>query len=83
MIILGLGFTGKRLARRLLARGKRVFAAVRGVARFRELERAGVLLAEMDLDRASIFPHLPRRADLVHCIPPLAEAENIRAAGAD
>ena len=77
MIILGLGFTGKRVARRLLARGERVFAAVRGVGRFGDLERAGLLLAEMDLDRVSIFPHLPRKADLIHCIPPLAEPENL------
>ena len=59
MIVLGLGFTGKRVARRLVARGERVFAAVRGIERFGDLERAGVLLAEMDLARASIFPHLP------------------------
>lgn len=77
MIILGLGFTGQRVARRLLPRGERVFAAVRGVERFSALEGAGLLLAEMDLDRVSIFPHLPRRADLIHCIPPLDDPENL------
>jgi nucleoside-diphosphate-sugar epimerase len=77
VIVLGLGFTGKRVARRLVARGERVFAAVRGIERFGDLERAGVLLAEMDLARASIFPHLPGRSDLIHCIPTLAEAENV------
>lgn len=76
MIILGLGFTGKRTARRFLSHGHVVFAAVREIARFGDLERAGLLLAEMDLERASLFPHLPRRDTLIHCIPPLDEPEN-------
>jgi nucleoside-diphosphate-sugar epimerase len=77
VIILGLGFTGQRVARRLLARGVRVFAAVRGAGRFEALARAGLLLAEMNLDRVSLFPHLPRRSVLIHCVPPLAEPENL------
>ncbi len=77
MIILGLGFTGTRVARRLLSRGLSVFAAVRGVDRFADLRREGLLLAELDLDRASIFPHLPRKSVLIHCIPPLAEPQNL------
>jgi len=75
VIILGLGFTGSRLARRLL-RGvlqKRVevFAAVRGTERFRELADSGVRLAEL----AETIP-LPRNAILAHLIPPLPEPEN-------
>jgi nucleoside-diphosphate-sugar epimerase len=77
VIILGLGFTGQRVARRLLVRGVRVFAAVRDAGRFGELARAGLLLSEMNLDRVSLFPHLPRRSVLIHCIPPLAEPENL------
>jgi nucleoside-diphosphate-sugar epimerase len=65
------------VARPLLARGIRVFAAVRDAGRFDELARAGLLLSEMNLDRVSLFPHLPRRSVLIHCIPPLAEPENL------
>lgn len=77
MIVFGLGFTGQWVARRLLARGIQVFAGVRGVGRFDALARAGLLLSEMNLDRVSLFPHLPRRRVLIHCIPPLAEPENL------
>lgn len=71
VIIFGLGFTGQRLAWRLLRRGERVHAAVRGVDRFRGLAEAGLTLCE--------FAHsasLPRGALLAHLIPPLPEPEN-------
>lgn len=72
VIILGLGFTGQRVARRLLRQGGHVFAAVRGVDRFRGLAEAGLNLTEL----ASIPSSLPRRATLVDLIPPLPEEEN-------
>lgn len=74
VIIFGLGFTGQRLACRLLRRGERVFAAVRDPARFESLANAGVTLTEFD-SAASV---LPRGETLVHLIPPLPQPENER-----
>jgi nucleoside-diphosphate-sugar epimerase len=48
-----------------------VFAAVRGVGRFRELADSGVKLVEL----AESMP-LPRNAILAHLVPPLPEPEN-------
>jgi nucleoside-diphosphate-sugar epimerase len=69
VIVLGLGFTGQRLARRLLQEGVPVCAAVRGVERFRELADAGLTLFELAPDKASV---LPKNAILAHLIPPVA-----------
>ncbi len=71
VIILGLGFTGQRLAWRLLRRGERAFAAVRGIGRFREPAEAGITLCEF-----ADWSSLPRGAALVLLIPPLPEPEN-------
>jgi nucleoside-diphosphate-sugar epimerase len=71
VIILGLGFTGTRLAGRLLRRGVEVSAAVRGRERFRELADSGLQLSEL----AEAVP-LPGNAILAHLIPPLPEPEN-------
>src|SRR5579863_3031326 len=71
VIILGLGFTGQHLAWRLLKQGDSVFAAVRGVGRFRDLADAGLTLAEL-ADGPSA---LPKRATVAHMIPPLPETE--------
>jgi len=72
--ILGLGFTGQRLARRLLARGVPVQAAVRGdVARFRHLNQPGLRL--VDWGNAG---ELARKTRLLHSIPTLP-AEETRA----
>jgi nucleoside-diphosphate-sugar epimerase len=74
LIILGLGFTGQRLAARLLRRGVPVYAAVRGVDRFQGLAAAGLRLAELaDPDSVVQFP---RQAIVAHLIPPLPEPEN-------
>jgi nucleoside-diphosphate-sugar epimerase len=69
VIILGLGYTGQRLARRLLQSGVAVWAAVRGVERFRDL--AGLTLCEF-----GGVCMLPKHATLVDLIPPLPEPEN-------
>jgi nucleoside-diphosphate-sugar epimerase len=75
VIILGLGFTGTRLARRLLHRGASVFAAVRGVERFADLANAGLQLTEL-------MPHqpekmlLPQNAVVAVLIPPLPQPAN-------
>jgi nucleoside-diphosphate-sugar epimerase len=75
VIIFGLGFTGARLAFRLLRRGIPVCAAVRGVGRFGELARAGLRLSELTLDRPETML-LPREALIAHSVPPLSEPEN-------
>lgn len=79
--ILGLGFTGARLARRLLRRPVRVSAAVRGVERFSNLADAGLQLSELNLLELDLNPdesaaRLPQNALLAVLIPPLAEPEN-------
>ncbi len=71
VIVLGPGFTGQRLAWRLLRRGVSVCAAARGVARFRKLVDAGLVLSEFHT-----APALPKHSVLVDLIPPLPEAEN-------
>lgn len=70
VIVLGLGFTGQRLARRLLREGIPVCAAVRGVDRFRQLADAGLALSEFD--DAGTFP---KNALLAHMIPPVPAIE--------
>ena len=70
VVILGLGFTTRRLARRLLQRGVSVYAVVRGAERFAELAALGVRLCGFD------SCDLPKACVLVHSVPPLAEPEN-------
>lgn len=65
VVILGLGFTTRRLARRLCRRGIRVYAIVRDPDRFSEPAALGVQMGEMSAR------HLPKAAVLVHSIPPL------------
>jgi len=62
---LGLGFTTRRLARRLLFRKLPVFAAVRDAGRFRALAALGVQ-----------FGGFPKNAVLVHTVPPLPLEES-------
>ncbi len=73
VIIFGLGFTGKRLARRLLGRGIPVFAAVRDASRFGDLATAGLRLSEMTADR--LPQELPGNATIFYSIPPLSPCE--------
>lgn len=68
VILFGLGFTSLRLARRLLASGRRIFAASRNPERFQELVGAGLSVVEFHAD---LFP---RGAVVAHTIPPVAEA---------
>ena len=75
VVILGLGFTGARLARRLLQRGVPVSAPVRGIRRFPELAMAGLQLSELNLDYPETML-LPRNAVVAILIPPLPEPEN-------
>lgn len=76
VIIFGLGFTGKRLARRLLSRGIPVFAAVRDAGRFGDLAAAGLRLGE--LAAARLPQELPCNATIFYSIPPLSPAESSR-----
>lgn len=75
VIVLGLGFTGSRVARRLLARGVPVFAPVRGIGRFTDLADAGVRLSELPLENPATAG-LPSGAAIMLTIPPLAEPAN-------
>jgi nucleoside-diphosphate-sugar epimerase len=75
VIILGLGFTGGYLARRLLRRGVPVSAAVRGIGRFRDLAAAGLQLAELMPGHPEVML-LPRNAIVALLIPPLPEPAN-------
>lgn len=72
--ILGLGFTGRRVARGLLARGVPVFAAVRGVERFADLADAGLRLAELRPE-GGIPDGFPVHARMLYSIPPTAADE--------
>jgi nucleoside-diphosphate-sugar epimerase len=74
VVVLGLGFTGARLARRLLLRGVPVAAPVRGMRRFPDLALAGLQLSELSLDHPETML-LPRNAVVAVSIPPLPEPE--------
>jgi nucleoside-diphosphate-sugar epimerase len=67
VILCGLGFTTRRLARRFLARGLPTFAAVRNPARFADLQSIGLQLS-----------NLPKDAAVVNTIPPLPAEETRR-----
>lgn len=70
VILLGLGFTTRRLARRLLLlRRLKVFAAVRNAERFRELSALGVRTGGFNPEG------YPQGAILIHTVPPLPEPE--------
>ena len=71
VVILGLGFTGTRLARRLLGHGIPVLALVRGVERFIEIADSGARLAELAGN-----VELPGNVIVAHLIPPLPGPEN-------
>jgi nucleoside-diphosphate-sugar epimerase len=75
VIVLGLGFTGARLAGRLLHRGVQVSAPVRGIRRFPELALAGLQLSELNLEYPETT-RLPRNAVVAILIPPLPDPEN-------
>ena len=79
VIILGLGFTGQRLARRLLRAGAqdrvRVAALVRDCSRFGALAAEGLELLEIGaLPTAQV---LPKAAALFYSIPPLGPPADI------
>jgi len=69
VLLLGLGFTTCRLAKRLLARGCKVYGIARDTHRFRALEAIGLRVRPFGSD------DLPKHATVVHTIPPLAGAE--------
>lgn len=64
VILLGLGFTTSRVARRLLFRGADTWAAVRGPERFASLRSAGLKVRTIEA------AGLPAGAVLVHTVPP-------------
>jgi nucleoside-diphosphate-sugar epimerase len=68
IIVFGLGFTGKRLARKLLDRGLPVCAAVRDPGRFADLVQSGLKLNH----------EFPKNAAIFYSIPPLPADEDTR-----
>jgi uncharacterized protein YbjT (DUF2867 family) len=71
VILLGIGFTTRRLAPRILRRGVPVYAAVRDSGRFDDLAALGVQLRDL--------PHpdgLPQNGVLIHSVPPLPADES-------
>ena len=69
VVIFGLGFTTQRLARRLIEKGRPVYAAVRDEGRYSELRNLGVKLCTLSAEE------LPKNATIIHSIPPLGEPE--------
>jgi nucleoside-diphosphate-sugar epimerase len=64
-LLLGLGFTTCRLAKRLLARGATVYGLGRETQRFRALEAIGLRVRPFE------SPDIPKHATVFHSIPPL------------
>ena len=67
--IVGCGYTGLRLARRLLADDRTVHAFVRTPERVRELGSEGIRARPLDLDAPS-GDNLPRHGSVVYMVPP-------------
>jgi nucleoside-diphosphate-sugar epimerase len=74
-IILGLGFTGRRVAKRLLVRGGNVFAFARNPERFSDLASIGLRLISFDATP-------PPNGNLLHTVPPLTGDDQARVLGA-
>lgn len=74
-VILGLGFTGQRVAKRLLLRGGDVFAFVRNPERFAALRSLGLHVLPF-----SATP--PPGGLLLHTIPPLSGDDELQIMGA-
>ncbi len=73
VILLGLGFTTRRLARLLLLRGISSYAIARQRSRFRDLVAAGLRVEEPEICAQKA---LPANSVLIHTIPPLPPDEN-------
>jgi nucleoside-diphosphate-sugar epimerase len=69
VVILGLGYTTQRLARRLLEKRILVYAGVRDVGRYAELRNLGAKIRTLSPEE------LPKNATVIHSIPPLPEPE--------
>jgi nucleoside-diphosphate-sugar epimerase len=79
VIILGCGYTGQIIARRLLARGRETVVTTRHPSNVAELGRAGARVVFLDSrDETSLgdaFEKLPRGAISVHSIPIVSAPE--------
>jgi nucleoside-diphosphate-sugar epimerase len=73
VILLGLGFTTSRLARRLLLRRLPVMAVVRNPSRYADLAAIGLNVLEYS---PSAVEAVPAGGVVVHTVPPLSLAEN-------
>ena len=77
VLILGCGFTGQRVARRLLARNFRVTVTTRDPARLASLAQQGASVITLDSLPAALTPG----ARVLHSIPPTAGPDPLHALG--
>jgi nucleoside-diphosphate-sugar epimerase len=77
VLILGCGFTGSRVARRMQARGARVTVTTRDASRLQELAKTGVQVLELDATRDVPHLHLPEGTLVLHSIPVIEKHGNL------
>ncbi|HUS04975.1 MAG TPA: NAD-dependent epimerase/dehydratase family protein [Bryobacteraceae bacterium] len=68
-VILGCGYTGVRVAERLLRRGEKVIATTRSPGRLSQLAAAGAEVIEWDAARSSGLEFIPEGAAILYSIP--------------
>ena len=73
VVLLGLGFTTSRLARRLLLRRVPVVAVVRNPSRYADLAAIGLSLVDYNACSSDL---VPKGGVVVHTVPPLPADEN-------
>ncbi len=75
VFVVGLGYTGTRLALSLAQAGRRVVGTVHRAGPDPRLEAAGVEILPLDLSRAlPALDHLPEGASIVYTAPPVTDA---------
>jgi len=77
VVILGCGYTGKRVAARFLQRGAAVLATARDAASLADLARAGAEVRALDAQHADEIA-IPRGALVLHSIPVIDGASGPR-----
>lgn len=71
-LILGCGYTGKRVARALALRGEKVIATTRDPQKLVALQRSGVDVRALEVPGGSLGP-LPGGLRVLHSVPPVGE----------
>lgn len=78
VVILGCGYTGERIAQRLLAREVHVIATSRKAERLRSLAQAGAQIRSLDILRPFDLDFIPPNSLILHSIPVLQENDELR-----